>query len=71
MEDINIQEEKVSKLKAIVNLFSAQGDKKLEMDTMINSIIQARSKESEGEIEVRAFYSMNTMERHKMKSSLP
>ena len=34
---------------------------------MINSIIQARSKESEGEIEVRAFYSMNTMERHKMK----
>ena len=51
MEDINIQEEKVSKLKAIVNLFSAQGDKKLEMDTMINSIIQARSKESEGEKE--------------------
>ena len=37
------------------------------MDTMINSIIQARSNESEGEIEVRAFYGMNTMEWHKMK----
>ena len=57
----------MSKLKAIVNSFSAQGDKKLEMDTMINSIIQAKSKESEGEIEVRAFYGMNAMERNKMK----
>ena len=55
------------KIKAVVNSISAQGDKKLEMDTMINSIIQARSKESEGEIEVRAFYGMNTMERNKMK----
>lgn len=68
MEDIIIQEEKVSKLKAIVNSFSASRENNLQLDSMINNIIAARSKESEGEIEVRSFYGLNTTEKNKMKT---
>ena len=66
MEDINIQEERVSNLKAIVNSFSATAENKLEMDMMIQNIVQARSKESEGAMEVRSFYGLNNTERSKM-----
>ena len=66
MENINIQEERVSNLKAIVNSFSATAENKLEMDIMIQNIVQARSKESEGEMEVRSFYGLNNTERSKM-----
>ena len=68
MEEINNQEEKVKKLKTLVNCFSAPADKELQLDNMIDVIVSARSKQSEGEMEVRSFYGLNNGDKMKMKT---
>ena len=68
MEEINNQEEKVKKLKTLVNCFSAPGDKELQLDNMIDVIVSARLKKSEGKMEVRSFYGLNNSDKMKMKT---
>ena len=65
-----IQSNKTLKIvhRTCFNCFSAPADKELQLDNMIDDIVSARSKQSEGEMEVRSFYGLNNGDKMKMKT---
>ena len=69
--DIDAQEEKVSKLKAMVDIFSVHSAPKRNLsgllDSMIDNIVNGRSKRSDGEMEVRSFYGLESTEKTKIQ----
>ena len=69
--DIDAQEEKVSKLKAMVDIFSVHSAQKRNLsgllDSMIDNIVNGRSERSDGEMEVRSFYGLESTEKTKIQ----